>query len=117
MSYLIVLAGSFKSSLCKLKKRYRRIKEDIKPEIEELTRDPRKWPVMPGARGVRKARVSNSDANKGKSGGYRLLYFVEDQPRKVIYILWVYSKSDMSNVAAADAVRLVEEMKAALDNE
>ena len=117
MSYRVILATSFKDSLRKLKKRYRRVKEDIKPEIAGLTESPREWPVMPGSGGVRKARVSNSDAKKGKSGGYRLLYFVEDDPKQMVYVLWIYSKSDRDDVTKREVKMLVAEARAELAEE
>lgn len=65
----------FKRNLRALSKKYRHIRSDIQPAIEQLQagdfigdRVPRTQYV------VFKARVGNSDISKGKSAGYRLIY-------------------------------------------
>jgi len=44
-----------------------------------------------------KIRLKNSDNQKGKSGGYRVIYFVIDND-KLITLLSIYSKSDLENI-------------------
>ena len=45
---------------------------------------------------VYKLRIKNSDLQKGKSGGYRLIYWL--QTPKGIVLLDIYSKSEKDNV-------------------
>ena len=45
-------------------------------------------------------RAPNSDARKGKSGGYRIVYQVK--PAEEIVLITVYSKSDQSDVPATE---------------
>jgi hypothetical protein len=66
--------------------------------------------VIPGGSGVRKLRVRNSDLGKGKSGGYRLLYYVEDHPIPTIYLLFLYAKSDREDVTRRELKQLLEEL-------
>ncbi len=71
-------APMFNRNLRILVKKYRSIRNDIQPIIEQLGRG-----ELPGDKissvgyEVFKLRVRNSDIQKGKSGGYRLIYYVK----------------------------------------
>jgi len=75
-SYRIHLAGSFKRDVKKLERRFRHIKNDVRTAISLLTKDPKVGVVIPGSSGMRKLRIPNRDQRRGKSGGYRLIYYV-----------------------------------------
>ena len=72
--------SEFKRNVRRLAKKYRRIRQDIQPIIEQLpegqtpgTQIPRvSYPVF-------KVRTKNSDAQRGTSGGYRMLYSKSEQ--------------------------------------
>ena len=68
---------TFNRNLRTLAKKYRNIQHDIQPVIEQLKQGEYLGDRIPGVTyEVFKLRVRNSDAQKGKSGGYRLLYSV-----------------------------------------
>ena len=79
------------------KKNYKNIKYDIKEVTDELTEgnlvgDRLEGLDIPEGTAAYKVRIANSSANVGKSGGFRLLYYVvigDD-----IYLLSIYSKKD-----------------------
>lgn len=110
MSYNLVLTPSFKKSVRKLKKRFRHVKGDVRVAIQVLLQTPRFGVVIPGGSGVRKLRVRNTDLGKGKRGGYRLLYCVEDQPVPTIYLLLLYAKSDREDVTRQELKQLLDEL-------
>ena len=110
MSYRVVLAASFKHSVKRLKKRFRHAKEDVREAVRQLLRNPMQGAVIPGGYGVRKLRVCNTDLKKGKSGGYRLLYYVEGQPTPTIYLLMLYFKSDRDDVTRRELKQLLDEL-------
>ena len=89
-------------------KKYRSIRNDIQPIIEQLTRG-----ELPGDRiagvgyAVFKLRVRNSDTQKGKSGGYRLIYYV--QTATGIILLTLYTKSEQVDIAAEDIQNIITE--------
>lgn len=109
MSYNIVLTESFKHSVRQLKKRFRHVTDDVGVAIEVLLQSPRLGVVIPGGSGVRKLRVRNTDLGKGKSRGYRLLYYVEDQPTPTIFLLLVYAKSHREDVTRRELRQLLDE--------
>ncbi len=110
MSYEIVLARSFKHSVRRLKKRFRNVQNDVKVAIRTLLEKPRLGTVVRGSSGVRKLRVRNTDLGKGKRGGYRLLYHVEDQPVPRIYLLLLYAKSDREDITKQELKQLLDEL-------
>ena len=54
---------------------------------------------------VFKLRVKNSDVTKGKSGGYRLIYYC--QTAMGIILLTIYSKSEQVDIAAEDFRKII----------
>jgi mRNA-degrading endonuclease RelE of RelBE toxin-antitoxin system len=74
----IALTPRFKRDLRDLAKRYRSIRTDLQPLIEELQAG-----ETPGDRIARleyrifKIRLENSNIQKGKSGGYRVIYYLK----------------------------------------
>ncbi|MBQ7197988.1 MAG: hypothetical protein IJS29_01870 [Selenomonadaceae bacterium] len=79
------------------KKNYKNIKYDIKEVTDELTEgnlvgDRLEGLDIPEGTAAYKVRIANSSANVGKSGGFRLLYYVAIGDD--IYLLSIYSKKD-----------------------
>ncbi|MBD2499041.1 type II toxin-antitoxin system RelE family toxin [Anabaena azotica] len=97
-SIQIALTPRFKKDLRELAKRYRSIRSDLQPLIEQL-----QVGELPGDRiaGVKyqvfKVRLKNSDIKKGKSGGYRVIYYLKTE--QGIILTTIYSKSDISDVS------------------
>ncbi|KYC35710.1 addiction module antitoxin [Scytonema hofmannii PCC 7110] len=94
----IALTPRFKKDLRELAKRYRSIRSDLQPLIEQLQAG-----EIPGDRiaGVKyqvfKVRLKNSNIQKGKSGGYRIIYYLKTT--QAIILATIYSKSDISDVS------------------
>ncbi|MEP0918136.1 hypothetical protein NC981_15015 [Leptolyngbya sp. DQ-M1] len=56
---------------------------------------------------VFKLRVRNSDTQKGKSGGYRLIYYLRTVTG--IILLTIYTKSEQVDIAADDIRSIISE--------
>jgi len=104
----VIVSPTFNRNLRTLAKKYRSIRNDIQPIIEQLTQG-----ELPGDRiagvgyAVFKLRVRNSDTQKGKSGGYRLIYYV--QTAMGIILLTVYTKSEQVDIVAEDIQNIITE--------
>ena len=82
----------FQRNLRKLAKKYLNIGNDIRPVIKQLQQGKILGDRIPKiGYEVFKLRVRNSDIQKGKSGGYRLIYYVKTA--KAIILLTIHSKS------------------------
>ena len=103
----VFFTAEFKRNLRRLARRYRSIRSDLDPLIADL-----RGGETPGARikgvgqVVYKVRLPNSDARRGKSGGYRVVYYVQTAERVVL--VTVYSKSDQGDVSAAALRQIIE---------
>ena len=108
----IRLTPEFQTKFKALKKRYRNIQSDIKPIFEQLENG-----LVPGDQFsgidafVVKVRVKNSDSKRGKSGGYRLIYWLASPT--LIIMLDIYSKSDQENVTAHEVGQIIANFKKA----
>jgi len=103
-------SGTFERQFRILFKRYRQIRSDVQPVIEQLQAGEVLGDHLSGLNVVVfKVRVKNSDIQKGKSAGYRLIYQVET-PTRVI-LLAIYAKSDQSSISATEIEDIVEAFK------
>ncbi len=94
-------SSTFNRNLRDLAKKYRSIKNDIQPIIEQLEQGELPGDQISGiGYTVFKLRVRNSDTQKGKSGGHRLIYYVKTATG--IILLAVYIKSEQVDIVAAD---------------
>lgn len=72
----IEFTPEFKRNIRALSKKYRHIRSDIQPLIEQLGKGEIVGDKIPGVKySVFKVRILNSDIQKGKSAGYRLIYY------------------------------------------
>jgi mRNA-degrading endonuclease RelE of RelBE toxin-antitoxin system len=110
MSYEIVLSPTFKESVRRLERRFPHVKADVSAGIRVLQDNPRTGAVIPNGHGTRKLRLPSSDMRRGKSGGFRLIHLVEDEPSPRIYLLLLYAKSDRETVGPAEIGRLLGEI-------
>lgn len=99
---------TFDRNLRALARKYRSIRNDIQPVIEQLEQGESPGDRIPGiGYAVFKLRVRNSDTQKGKSGGYRLIYYVKTETG--IILLTVYAKSEQVDIAAEDIRNIITE--------
>ena len=95
---LIELTPRFQRDLRTLGKRYRNIRKDIQPVIEQLQAGELPGDRIPGMEyEIFKVRIKNSDIQKGKSAGYRAIYYLKTSDS--IVLVTIYSKSDLSDIA------------------
>ncbi|MEM7760076.1 MAG: type II toxin-antitoxin system RelE/ParE family toxin, partial [Cyanobacteria bacterium P01_A01_bin.40] len=89
-------------------KKYRSIRKDVEPVIKQLQNGELLGDKITGVGySVFKLRVKNSDVAKGKSGGYRLIYYC--QTATGIILLTIYTKSEQVNIAAEDIRRIISQ--------
>ncbi len=103
----VVVSPTFDRQVKELKKRYKSIGKDI----NEFVSQPLKNGNVIGeqVRGVGytvfKVRVPNRDAKRGKSGGYRVVYYLKAETMALL--LSIYAKSDQADIKAADIRNII----------
>ena len=112
----IRVTPDFKKQLRKLEKRYRKIKSDIEPILMQIQMGEIVGERLQGIDAeVFKVRVRNSDTNRGKSGGYRVIYCLK-LPECVV-LLDIYSKSDRDDVEVNIIQDIITEFDKQIDDE
>jgi mRNA-degrading endonuclease RelE of RelBE toxin-antitoxin system len=97
---------NFIRDLRDLSKSYRHIKSDLQPLIDQLLQGETPGDRIKGVKSiVYKVRLKNSDVQKGKSGGYRALYYLKSQDK--IVLVTIYSKSDRTDIDAATIIDII----------
>ena len=94
----IQLTPQFRKDLKQLAKRYRSIRKDLDPLIQQLKTGNIIGDQLVGLnREVFKVRLTNSDIRKGKNAGYRVVYYIKTKTS--IVLVTIYSKSDLSDIS------------------
>lgn len=100
--------AEFKRNLRQLAKRYHHVRSDLEPLLEQLAQGELPGDQIPGTgHTLFKVRVRNRDSQRGKRGGYRLIYSLPT--RESIVLVTLYSKSDQGDVTAAQIHRILTE--------
>jgi mRNA-degrading endonuclease RelE of RelBE toxin-antitoxin system len=106
----VIPTTEFQRSLRVLAKRYRSIRKDVQPVIDQLQVGELQGDQVPGVGfTIFKVRVKNSDIQKGKSGGYRLIYYLKTATS--IVLITIYSKSDQQDIPASTIREIVAEFE------
>jgi mRNA-degrading endonuclease RelE of RelBE toxin-antitoxin system len=96
----------FKRNIRQLAKKYRHLQTDVQPVIDELEAG-----QTPGAQIPRtgytvfKVRIKNSDLQKGKRSGYRMIYYLKTP--KTVLLITIYSKTEQGDVSAEQIRRII----------
>jgi len=115
MSYEAYLTETFQKSIKILKKKFRRVKDDLFSIIQALEEDPTIGDPIPGwNKEIWKVRASSSDVKKGKRGGFRLIYFWKSEEFRV-YLLAAYFKGDKTDITKRDIEKLLKKLNQELE--
>ena len=106
----IDLTPEYKRNLRELSKKYRQIRLDTQPVIEQIQAGNFIGDRIPGMGEdyiILKVRVKNSNIQKGKSAGYRMIYQVESP--SIVLLLTIYSKSDRTDISLNEIRSIIAE--------
>ncbi len=107
----IKLTVEFQRKLRTLSKKYRQIQRDIEEILEQLQAGNFPGDRLSGGVGyeIFKARLKNSDIKKGKSAGYRLIYWIHSS--NTIVLLDIYSKSEQEDIEVKKIQQILVEFE------
>ena len=104
MNYKVIPTPEFIKNLKILKKKYKNIKNDVLELANELEKNPTIGTDL--GNNTFKIRIKNSDNNKGKSAGYRIItYCINDI--KEVSLVTIYSKSEKENILELELKELI----------
>ena len=111
----IIVTREFQRDLRALSKKYRHIRSDVQPIIEKLQAGELLGVPIPGTGyEIFKVRVKNSDLQKGKSAGYRFIYYL--QTMTIVILIAIYSKSEQSDIASDRILEIIREFNELIEN-
>ncbi len=108
MNYNIFVTRSFAKELKRLSKKYKNIKSDYKILLKNISS---KYPsdiAVELGNNCYKYRLKNSDNHKGKSAGYRVVYYFLHKDDNIV-LLTIYSKSDYENISDKELDKKISE--------
>ena len=102
MAHKVFVTFFFEKKLKNLRRKYPRIFQDYKELLEELEKNPYVGDRLRGCAGpIFKIRMASMDMGRGKSGGFRIIYWVQKK-EKIIYLLTLYPKSERENIEVSE---------------
>jgi mRNA-degrading endonuclease RelE of RelBE toxin-antitoxin system len=108
----IDLTPEYKRNLRELSKKYRNIRVDTMQIIEQIQGGNfigDRIPRIGENYFILKVRVKNSNIQKGKSAGYRLIYQVESA--NSLLLLTIYSKSELEDITPNEIRSILAEFE------
>ena len=99
---------SFKKRLGRLERKYPNTIDEVENLIASLARGERPGQRIPRiGYTVYKVRLPNRAAQRGKSSGFRVIYYAQFSDR--VTLLTIYSKTDDTDISAAEIRQLALE--------
>jgi mRNA-degrading endonuclease RelE of RelBE toxin-antitoxin system len=88
--------------------KYPHIRSDVQPVIEQLQRGEFVGDQVQGTGyTIFKIRIRNSDLSRGKSGGYRVIYYLKMSTS--VILVTIYSKTEQSDISSAKIKKILSE--------
>ena len=108
MNYKVIPTPEFIKNFKTLKKKYKSIKKDVLELANELEKDPTMGIDL--GKNTFKIKIKNSDNNKGKSAGYRVITYCINEENE-IFLITIYSKSEKENILDLELKELINKVK------
>jgi mRNA-degrading endonuclease RelE of RelBE toxin-antitoxin system len=102
-------AAEFLLDMKHLAKKFRSIRQDLEPLVDELTHGATPGDRVKGVEGyaVYKERLKNTDLKKGKSAGYRVVYCVADTT--LVVLLSIYAKTEQADISPNKIIDIIKD--------
>lgn len=108
MTIRIETVRKFDNDLKRLRRKYPRINNELNDLVDQLKAGHQPGDKIPNVeRDVYKVRLRNPSAKKGKSGGFRVIYYV--RVADYLILLTIYSKSEQTDITPEQIRRIIDE--------
>ena len=101
---------AFKRQLKRLRRRYHHVQDELLPVVKALESGEIVGDRIPEQESILyKVRLPNRDSRKGKSGGYRVIYYI--QTSIDIVLVTIYTKSDQGDIKVNVLNKIISEIE------
>jgi mRNA-degrading endonuclease RelE of RelBE toxin-antitoxin system len=105
----VIFAEAFLNDLKHLKKKYRHVLDDVDLLVERLRIGETPGDQIPNVGyNTYKVRLKSSDLTKGKSGGFRVIYYLQTSTDRIL--LTIYVKMERSDISPSEIADLIHEI-------
>ena len=109
MNYKILNTLEFKKEIKRLSAKFPSLKKDFEKFLEELSQNPFQGTSL--GKNFYKVRLAISSKGKGKSGGARVITYLQISAETIILIS-IYDKSEKANVSEKEIAERLKNFKA-----
>ena len=106
MSFKIIASDNFKKEAKRLTKKYRSLKTELEVLGQELSEAPTLG--TPLGNEVYKIRLAIASKGKGKSGGARVISYVQIDD-EIVLLLSIYNKGEKDSISDKEIQKLLEQ--------
>ncbi|CAN5275412.1 hypothetical protein BH09BAC1_BH09BAC1_21160 [soil metagenome] len=106
MSFKVIATDPFARKLKRLAKKFKSLKEDLRPLLELLAEDPTTQGTSLG-NDCYKIRLAIASKGRGKSGGARIITYVR-VTKETVYLIDIYDKSEQSTISDKELAQLID---------
>lgn len=111
MKYEVRTTDNFEKAAKPLSKKYRSLSQELQNLEAELINHPETGTSL--GHNVYKIRLAIKSKDRGKSGGARVITYLEleaalDEETTTIYLLTIYDKSEMDSISRKEIDELIE---------
>ncbi len=106
----VIASPYFVRRINRLAKKYRSLDVDLAELIEQLEAKPTTGTALGDS--LYKIRMGVASKGNGKQGGFRVITYliIETESQKTVYLVEIYDKSEVADVAKKDLQKLVREL-------
>lgn len=98
MPATVNLLNKFRRRLKRLRRKYPAVTQEVNKLVTDLENDQRPGDKLSGfGYDLYKVRLPNPSARRGRSGGFRVVYYV--QFADLVHLVTIFSKSEKSDVS------------------
>jgi len=110
MNFKFVVTEVFNRQVKKLAKRYPKIKIDLQNFKQDFNAGRVTGQAIPGLKHkVYKARMKSTNMQRGKRGGYRVIYYLQTAQNQIT-LLTIYAKARRENIRVQEILSLLKQL-------
>lgn len=113
MKTSVDFSPQFTKSLERLSRKYHHVVDEVEKLVDQLEEGETPGDQIRGTGyTVYKTRLRSPDAGRGKSGGFRVIYYIRTATR--IILITIYAKSERADILPDEIRRIIEEYGSSL---